>query len=61
MTRPEFETLVTASVEAKRLWNKWSRLEVRDGIVCIKAKDAPPKANSLLQLVPRVEVKEVIQ
>jgi len=40
--QPEFKKLLTASAEAKQLWGKWSRLEVRNGIVHIRPKDAAP-------------------
>jgi len=59
--QPELKKLLTASSEAKQLWGKWSRLEVKEGIVHIRPKDAKPRSNTLLQLVPRAEVKEVIQ
>jgi len=38
----EFKKLLTASSEAKQLWGKWPRLEVRHGIVHIRPKDVKP-------------------
>jgi len=36
VTQPEFKKLLTALSEAKQLWGKWSRLEVKGGIVHIR-------------------------
>jgi len=58
--RPELYDLLAASENAKRLYNEWERLQVRDGLV-YRWRNGKPGEQPLLQLlVPRSYVQEFL-
>ena len=58
--RPELSDLLAASEYAKRLYNEWERLHVRDGLV-YRWRDCKPGEQPVLQLhVFRSHVQEVL-
>ena len=58
--RPPLSDLLAASETAKRLYNEWERLQVRDGLV-YRWRDGKPGEHPVLQLlVPRSHVQSVL-
>jgi len=59
--QPELALLSTESESAKRLYNQWERLEVREGLVQRRVEGNPGEQPYSQLLVPRQSVQDVLR
>jgi len=59
--QPELALLSTESESAKRLYNQWERLEVREGLVRRRVEGNPGEQPHSQLLVPRQSVLDVLR
>jgi len=59
--QPALAMLATESESAKRLYNQWERLEVREGLVRRTAEGKPGEQHYSQLLVPRQSVQHVLR
>jgi hypothetical protein len=59
-TRPSWEEMQSASRTAKSYWAQWERLEIQQGVLCLRSEPEDDLTNTWRTVVPRKLTKQIV-